>query len=355
MWSNVVVELNQTAVSFSNTNYMYKAAIETLLSYSHDAKMNQLSAIGYTGDEGDFEAIHPTKGGGNATALNGGLFRISKWFRGNKTVQFAGPLLANICNQNRLILNGVDINIKLYPTKDSFRLMTSPQDLKCKLNIKDIYFDVCKVDVSPSVMLAQNEILKKNITAKYPHQRTEVKTFTIPAKQSAFTIDNIYQGGVPSKLIIGLVDQDAYHGDFSKNPLKFGHYGLSSAGLYVDGIPTPQRPVRLDIENNKYLEGLLSLYKVTDKLWDNTDLGISRQTYKEGLTLVGFDVDPTASSDFRYIGVSKIGHTRLELKFHHELTKSLVCVVYATFPGIVQINEARVVEPTAVYDLFSRE
>ena len=45
MWSNVVVELNQTAVSFSNTNYMYKAAIETLLSYSHDAKMNQLSAI----------------------------------------------------------------------------------------------------------------------------------------------------------------------------------------------------------------------------------------------------------------------------------------------------------------------
>ena len=31
-------------------------------------------------------------------------------------------------------------------------------------------------------------------------QRTEVKTLTIPAKQSAFTIENVYQGGVPSKL-----------------------------------------------------------------------------------------------------------------------------------------------------------
>ena len=169
MWSNVVVELNQTAVSFSNTNYMYKAAIETILSYSHDAKTNQLSVIGYTGDEGNFDSIHPTKppAGQDASALNSGLFR-SPWFRNNNSMQFAGPILADICNQNRLILNGVDISIKLYPTKDSFRLMTFPLNLNCKINVKDIYLDVCKVDVSPSVMLAQNSLLKKNITAKYP-------------------------------------------------------------------------------------------------------------------------------------------------------------------------------------------
>ena len=100
---------------------------------------------------------------------------------------------------------------------------------------------------------------------------------------------------------------------------------------------------------------LMSLYRVTDKLWDNTDLGITRQTYKDGLTLIGFDVDPTLSSDFRYIGVSKVGHTRLELKFHQEITEPLVLVVYATFPGIVEINESQVVEPTPIYDLFSKE
>ena len=357
MWSNVIVEFNQTTVSFSNTNYMYKAAIETILGYNHDAKVNQLSVIGFTGDEGDFEATHPTNPlpGRDASALNGGLFRRSPWFRGNKTVQFAGPILADICNQNRLILNGVDINIKLYPTKDSFHLMTFPNALNCKLVIKDIHLDVCKVDVSPSVMLAQNSLLKKNVTAKYPYQRTEVKTFHIPARQSAFTCENVYQGAVPSKMIIGLVDQEAYHGDFARNPLKFGHYNLASAGFYVDGIPTPKRPINLDIDNNKYLDGLLSLYRVSDKLWDNTDLGITRQSYKDGLTLIGFDVDPTSSSDFRYIGVTKIGHTRLELKFHREITRPLVCVVYATFPGVIEINEARVVEPMPIHDLFNKE
>ena len=277
MWSNVIVELNNNVVSFSNTNYMYKAAIETLLSYSHDTKVNQLSVIGYTGDEGYFDAYHPTKApaGQDASKLNIGLYRRAGWFQNNSTAQFAGPLLADICNQNRLILNGVDINIKLWPTKDAFRLMTFPKDLNCKLAIKDIYLDVCKVDVSPSVLLAQNKILESNITAKYPYKKTEVKTFNIPARQSAFTIENVYQGGVPSKLFVGLVEQEAYDGSFHKNPLKFGHFGLSSAGFYVDGIPTPKRPTRLDVANNKYLDGLLSLYRVTDKIWDNTDLGIT--------------------------------------------------------------------------------
>ena len=84
-------------------------------------------------------------------------------------------------------------------------------------------------------------------------------------------------------------------------------------------------------------------------------MGITRQTYKDGLTLIGFDVDPTSSSDFRYIGVSKVGHTRLELKFHMEITGPLVLIVYATFPGIVEINEARVVEPSPIMIYFQRK
>ena len=41
-------------------------------------------------------------------------------------VEFVGPLMADICNQDRLILPGVDIDIKLWPTRDEFRLMTHP-------------------------------------------------------------------------------------------------------------------------------------------------------------------------------------------------------------------------------------
>ena len=358
MWSSVDVTMNQQLVSTSGTNYMYKAAFETLLTYNNQTKKIQLSAIGYSGDEGNFNTTHPDGdivviGGQNRRLLNEGLRERSRWFGNNYEVEFAGPLLADICNQERLILNGVDIGIKLWPTKNVFRLMTSPRELKCKLIIKDCYLNVCKVDINPSVLLAHNSALEL-ATAKYPHQKTDMRVFHIAAGQLGEILENIYQGAVPSKLIIGLVSADAYAGNFQKNPLKFDHFNLSSIGFYVDGIPTPQRPIELDVLNNKYLHGLLSLYRVTNKQWDNTDIGITRQSYRDGLCLIGFDVDPTASSDFKYVGVTKLGHTRLDIKFRTNLAEPVMCTLYAAFPGMIEINKARVVEPTATYDVYSK-
>ena len=59
MWSSVDVALNQTQVSTSGTNYMYKAAIENVLNYNKTTKEYQLSAIGMTPDTGNFNSTKP--------------------------------------------------------------------------------------------------------------------------------------------------------------------------------------------------------------------------------------------------------------------------------------------------------
>ena len=48
----------------------------------------------------------------------------------------------------------------------------------------------------------------------------------------------------------------------------------------------------MDVENGDYLQGLLSLYRVSGKHMENTDIGITRDSYREGYNLIGFDVDP---------------------------------------------------------------
>ena len=40
----------------------------------------------------------------------------NSWFKDVKTVEFMGPHFADICNQDRLILPSVDIDIKLWLT-----------------------------------------------------------------------------------------------------------------------------------------------------------------------------------------------------------------------------------------------
>ena len=208
MWSSVDIKMNHTLVSTSGTDYMYKSLIETLLNYNDGAKKNQLSSIGFSGESGDFAQTHPT-----SAPFNHGLRARYNWFKDVKTVEFMGPLFADICNQDRLILPSVDIDIKLWPTHDEFRLITHPDDVECKLMIEDVHFNVCKVAVSPLAMMGHYAALQEN-ESQYPFQRTDIRIWSIAENSYGTTLEDIWQGGVPSHLIIGMVKSEAYNGDY---------------------------------------------------------------------------------------------------------------------------------------------
>ena len=74
---------------------------------------------------------------------------------------------------------------------------------------------------------------------------------------------------------------------------------------------------------------------------ENSDIGITRETYQQGYTLIGFDVDPTTSPDFRYVGKAREGHTKLEILFKNGLPSPVTVILYATFPEIMTIDQAR--------------
>ena len=116
---------------------------------------------------------------------------------------------------------------------------------------------------------------------------------------------------------------------------------MSDIGFFVNGEATPRPSFKLDIANGTYLQGLNSLYKISGKTMENTDIGITRETYKDGYTLIGFDVDPTTSPDFWYVGKPHEGHTKLEIRFKSGLPNPVTVILYATFPEIMTIDEAR--------------
>ena len=74
---------------------------------------------------------------------------------------------------------------------------------------------------------------------------------------------------------------------------------------------------------------------------ENSDIGITRDTYRQGYTLIGFDVDPTTSPDFRYVGKPREGHTKLEIRFKNVYLHQLLLFCMQTFPEIMTIDQAR--------------
>ena len=206
MWSSVDVSLNQVQVSTSGTNYMYKAAIENLLNYSILTRDIQLSTIGMTPDTANFSSTKPGQGSAT-TGFNSGLVAHKELFcgDGHGSCEFTGPFLADICNQGRLILDNVDIDINLWPSKAEFHLILDPNTINCKLTIEEIYLNVCKVQGNEYCMsghMAGLEISK----CKYPLQKTVMLTKILPKGSFGEPFEDIFQGLVPSKMMISMVD-----------------------------------------------------------------------------------------------------------------------------------------------------
>jgi hypothetical protein len=80
-----------------------------------------------------------------------------------------------------------------------------------------------KVKVSPSVYLAHVKTLESG-TAKYPLRRIICKACTIPVGYLDMSQEKLFSGPVPSRLVVGCVDNRAFNGDVARNPFQFSTF-----------------------------------------------------------------------------------------------------------------------------------
>src|SRR5204862_4300142 len=199
----------------------------------------------------------------------------------------------------------------------------------------------CKV--SPTVLLAHNRALQ-TATAKYPITRVEVKTFTLPAGIRNKTLDNVFLGQVPKRIIVGMVTNAAYNGDFKKNPYNFQHFKTNFFSLYVDGEQVPSKPLQPHYEagKGKYVMAYHSLFSGSGIQFSNSGLLINRDDYDDGYCLMAFDLTPDLSaSDTTHWNLVRNGSVRMELGFDDALDETVNCLVYAEFDNVIEIDRHR--------------
>ena len=339
MWSGVDVFMNHQLVSTTNTMYAYKSYIETVVNNSAATKLYQLGAIGFTGNQMDGESskgpeLDPTT---RTLDMNkrAGLIPV------NTTVDLIGYLSSDLWGIDAAIVNGVEINIKLYPHKEAFRLMTFSDGTEAELEIEKIYLKVIKKRLAPKIVVAHNHVMRNVRVASYPFVRTEVRSFNFPEGSRGVTLENPYQSNIPARIIVGMVRADSKAGSFRTNPLHFQHFNIMSAGFYLNDEPVPRRPYQLDPRNKRIADTLADLYRTLGKSGIDRDIGLSREEYLNGTFLLPFDVQPTASGDLQLLAKRTAGHCRLELLFREPLPCNICVITYAIFPAMLEIDFAR--------------
>ena len=107
------------------------------------------------------------------------------------------------------MLNEVNVKVRLVRNKDSFCLMSGETNSSYKVKLISAVLLVRKVQLSPSVFLAHTQALESGL-AKYPIKRVICKTYTIPAGNLDGNHEKLFTGKLPSRLVIGCVDNDAF-------------------------------------------------------------------------------------------------------------------------------------------------
>ena len=73
------------------------------------------------------------------------------------------------------------------------------------------------------------EILTKS-PALYPYIKSDVRTFNIQPGSYAWDMDDIFQGQMPKRVIVGLVSGESYSESVKKNPYNFQHFNCNFMG-----------------------------------------------------------------------------------------------------------------------------
>ena len=334
LYSQVYEYLNDTLVTPSTNTYPYRPYIETALSYGADAKETQLtSQLWYTAGRMDSVAL------ADDDTANVGLKNRRNYTTRSRVVEMMGRLHVDMFLQDRFLLNGVDVKIRLVRSKDAFALMAGGTNHDYNVIIIDASVFARKATLSTAVQMAHTKALDKG-TAKYPLRPVDYKIYTIPHGAMSHTHENLFLGTLPKRLVLCCIDNDAFNGSYSKNPFHAKHNDINFFAVYVDGRHVPGKPLQLNFAEGRHVRSHMNLFCSTGKVSQDEGIDLTRSDFGNGYTFFGFDLTPDACNG-SCLHLVKKGNLRVEIHFASALTPTLNVVAYGAFEAMLEIDKNR--------------
>ena len=331
LFSECSVFLNEKQVS-SQVNYSYRSILESLLLYSKSAQDSLLSASMFHKDTaGQHDSI-------GANSANAGFTARYNACKLSKKLQLAGPLHIDLASQPKLLINGVNVRIKLEKNKHSFALLAANDHYRIKIDSASLY--VRKVSVASSVMLAHEKALSMGVI-KMPIRRVEVKTYALSSGLQSTTISNAFISQLPARMVLGFVSNAACNGNISKKPSKFSNYDLNYLCALNGSEMFPSKPYQPNFTNDMYARSYLSLFLNLNRYHNSPNINISYDEYKNGYMLHAIDLTPDLAAGESHSSINKTGNIAFDIKFNSALPETVTLVVYAEYRNLIEIDKSR--------------
>lgn len=337
-FKNVEVYLNGKPCSHADNLYAYKSYLESLLSFSDEAKSGQLQCAFFYQDEGDDLDSFDEHADDDDSTTNSGLTKRLLTTQFSQPFETFGRIHSEFMIQNKLLPGGCELRIKLHRNEPAFCLLAKNETEKYALSIDTAVLMVRHCEVSPHVRESHMKMLQTH-NMKFPVRRIEMKFFSRAGGRSDLSEQNLVSGILPRRVIVGLVESEAFNGKLTKNPFNFKNFNVSSVILRRNGAAVPFEELEMDYSTGCYGQAYLSLLQGTGKLFTDEGFAIPYAQFKNGFCLYGFDLSNDLGSCGTFDLVTE-GKLSLEIKLKTAHSSSITMIVYLEYDSVYEMDKS---------------
>jgi hypothetical protein len=328
----LIVKYNGKQVTPYCSNRFYGRHFENMLAYGSDACRTHMPLrLSIQDTPGHMDDI---------TGKNKGLQARKKITDNSATFEMLGPLHADVFALNRYLLNNVKVEIKIVRRPSAFCLMGDKDEYRFKIDQAILL--VKKVHLNPDAANKITASLTKQ-PAIYPYKRHEIRTFKIGHDETFKVVDHLFTGKQPSSVVVGFVEEVAYHGKIDRNPLDMVNLDIASFHVVSAGQQFPTTSLKPDF-SKPGMSRLTYATIISAMGIHHGDEGnrITLKAFRKGCMLICLDLtqDHSAASGTHW-NTRRLGNFRLEMALNRPYGKSVVGIVYAEFDSIMQITAER--------------
>lgn len=331
---SVNVDLAHRGVNVNDQYYALRAYIQTLVSAPQEYATGYLEATqGWLKDEGTWD--------GHDETANAALAKRKTLFvNDDKECFFAIDLHSPFMQLEKTIISELDIDITINRQQNPRFYILGADGTDVQFKIKQAILNIRKVTFKPHVSLAIERKMASGITYVMDDPRFVIQS--IPSGESYVIKDNITNGHMPKRIIMTMVETEAFNGHLSKNPFCFKHFGAKSITLTKNGVEYPIPPINLDFAHKNFVE--LIRYNYSSLQANKTGPGpdIKPKDLANGAFFVSWDMSPDQYGiDSPEMIVNRNTNIKLQIQFSANLTTNVTLIVFYMLEQRASINKER--------------
>lgn len=329
LFSNVEIIVNNITVTQNNGLYPFRAFLTNLLGFNDAAKQTYMRTEGYLQD----------KAGEHALATGKAYLEREAWVNLSKKCYLSGPLKSEIFGVTRLLPNGLEIVVRLTPSKPTFSLMAAAGAPVVRIN--NISMVARYVKLEAEVLSALEDTLSKSKFV-LPICKTTIKTFNIQSGYYSKDIDNIFSNEAPGRITICFCTHSSFSGDYAEDPFKFSNFGIKEIYLTKNGNKKiPSSGIKCNWGDDDFDEAYNNLYRNLHTYGTGKSCGITREQFKSGCSVFVFDVSRDATFAQGGYSLRETATFSLFVSFATALTAPITCIALGEFEKTLNINKFR--------------